>query len=166
MRHKSRQPRDEHCSVDLVANIEDGRDDSCLLEDGCEDSLLEDLLRSWPRRRMRTWLQFWHATCLQIRTEEGATHTDTEGTTKCTSDHTTQTNKNKSSHNTHNTDQHRGFKQTEEESYSPVLEARGRGEGGVLCLTCSSRREKQLEVDGVAGALLLPVTISSSVWHS
>ena len=69
-------------------------------------------------------------------------------------------------HTRHNTDQYRGFKQTEEESDSPVLEARGRGEGGVLCLTCSFRREKQVEVDLVAGALLLPATISSSVWHN
>ena len=37
-RHKSRQLRDESCSVDLAANIKDGCEDRYLLEDGCEDS--------------------------------------------------------------------------------------------------------------------------------
>ena len=51
----------------------------------------------------------------------------------------------------------RAFKHREEESHSPVLDHEESGEGGPARGVDG--------VDGVAGSLALPATISSSVWH-
>jgi hypothetical protein len=53
-RHKSRQPRDESCSVDLAANIEDGCRNNCLLENGAQFGMARKReANRGPQRRSR-----------------------------------------------------------------------------------------------------------------